>query len=110
MTIVNKDDLNRVHGRIDKLQESVQDRMDNMTKAIHTMATSVTRIAATIENMPKAPKQPCAWISEHLQDHRMARKSWKQAIIRSIVHIAELGVVGALAFIGGQVAAGRWQV
>lgn len=80
---VTKEDINRLHERIDPLY-------DAMTK----MSVAVERLATIIELMPRPQPRPCEDLKTHLADHKENVKSWKSAIIEKIVGVAAMMIIG----------------
>ncbi|MGA2324288.1 MAG: hypothetical protein ABSG22_10615 [Sedimentisphaerales bacterium] len=86
----DKDDLNRIHNRIDEL-----------VKSVGSMATDVATIATKLELMPEAPTRPCRELEEHLEEHKETKKSWKDALAAAGVDIAKITIVAAIAYLIG---------
>ena len=78
-----KEDIQRVHERIDNLNEA-------MTK----MSVAVERLATTIELMPKPQPRPCEELRVHLDKHAENMKNWKSAVIEKVVSVAAVIIIG----------------
>ena len=94
---VTKEDLNRVHERI-----------DDLAKAIAGMAVHVAQIATTLENLPPLPRRPCTWhrqlrrqFDDHIADHEETIRDWRQAVIRAVVDVLKIAFVAGMGLIIG---------
>lgn len=84
MAEVDKEDIRRIHNRIDNIDKRQQ---------------SHGEILARIDQYMSMYKQPCEALVLHLEAHKETRKLWQQPIVRSIVHLLELGIVALLTWV-----------
>ncbi len=70
-----KDDINRIHDRLDPIAENLAE------------------IRATLKLMPKTPKQPCTYLDSHLTEHKATTNTWKTFFIRATVDVVKMALV-----------------
>ena len=93
MSEVTKDDLNRVHDRIDETNKTVMQTNESVNK----MAVAMERLAVTLEKL-NIPTQPCSFLEDHLQDHKNERTWWKHTVLGNIIrHVITAVTASAVA-------------
>lgn len=113
MAEVTKEDISKVHERLDALVEGqAQSRV------------AITRIETTLKLMPQPPARPCPEQKElrrdfdehiknrpcpdqkelrrefngHVRAHTEARQLWQRPIVAAVIHLLELALVAAVTY------------
>lgn len=95
-------DLQRLHERIDSLDNKIDDRLNKMAERQTRMAVALGTIETTLKLMPAPPElpdRPCRELSEHLNNHRETRRLWQSPIVGMLIHLFELALVAALTYV-----------
>jgi aspartate ammonia-lyase len=96
MNEVTKEDLNRVHNRVDAA-----------VNALAETNVKLERVATTLENI-KIPEQPCHDlrllsnnVEKHIREHSMNRQTWKSALVNGTVRLVIAAIIAATAYMFG---------
>ena len=95
MSEVSKEDINKVHERLDKLVEGqTQSRI------------AIGEIQTTLKLMPKPASRPCpehkqlrGEFDEHIEIHKESRRLWQTPVVGMLIHLVELGTVALLTWL-----------
>ena len=75
MSNITREDIDRIHDRLNAAQESNKDTM-----------VAVARIEERLKAVPVPPERPCKELAVHLKDHKEAEKqakaTWRDLAVR----------------------------
>lgn len=85
---VGKDDVNRLHQRIDE-----------MNNAITGLAVNVAKLGTVIERLPALPSRPCKDFQDHIQEHKSNQRDWRVMLIGLVGKAASYIAVAGVTYI-----------
>ena len=88
---VDKQDITRLHQRIDSLQTDTFDKLDEHQDCLTDIKISVATISEQIKHFPTG--RPCEQLKEHLNNHRDTAKTWKNGGINLVWKLIEVAAI-----------------
>jgi len=97
MTEASRDDIIRIHNRIDESN----DRINEMSQAMNRLVVSLERVATTLEGHVR----PCPdhnylaeKVAEHVRDHKMSVNTFATNARKTAWDLVKMGLVALVAF------------
>lgn len=98
MAAVDKEDITRIHNRIDKLEEKTFTKLDEQTNGIGLINITLAKLCVKMDTVPKPQERPCKELSEHLDSHKNDIRTWKKSVINLLAGLVKVGIVALVGY------------
>lgn len=85
MAEVTREDISKVHSRLDDLVEE---------QTLSRIA--IGKIETHLKLMPAPKPRPCKELQDHIETHKESRRLWQKPIVGMLIHLIELGLVAVV--------------
>lgn len=87
MAEVTKQDIEKVHSRI-----------DDLVTVNTSIQVSIGKIEQRFEDL-KIPEQPCCFIKKHLKNHQHTASLWQKPLVRTVIDLVKMAIVATAAYL-----------